>query len=295
MRVLVTGADGMLGSDFCRVLTEEGHEVVRATRAIADVTNLSSVRAIVADARAALIIHTAAHTNADEGERQPDLAYRVNALGAWNVALAAAESGAQIVYVSSCGVFDGQQSTPYREIDSPAPVTQHHRSKLEGERLVRSVAREHFILRAGWLFGGERNHKRNFVAQRFREASGKERIHSAIDRFGSPTYTVDFARAAIRIISTQAFGTYHVVNDGVCSRYEYVEECVRALGLRTEVVPVTSESFPRSAPVPASEALEAYYMRLRGLPPMRPWREALREYVAERLLPELLSEEQRIG
>lgn len=287
MRVLVTGASGMLGSDVCEFAVGRGHEVVPVSRQVADVTDLAAVNAVVGEHRPDLVVHAAAFVDADAGERDPEPTYRANVAGTWNVALACARFGAQLVYVSSCGVFDGQKAAPYTELDTPNPLNHHHRSKLEGERIVASLVHEHFILRPGWLFGGRAEHRRNFVQARHREAAGKAVIHSACDRFGSPTYTMDFADAALRIVETQAFGLYHVVNAEPCSRYEYVAACLSALGLPTRVAPVTSERFPRAATLPAWEALDCLYMRLRSIAPPRPWRDALLEYTRTRLLPQL--------
>lgn len=289
MTTLVTAADGMLGTDFSRYLERAGHQVVRAGRAMLDVTDLTGVRRTVREYRPTLVVHTAALTDVDRCEREPDEAYRVNAVGTWNIALACAESGAELVYVSTCGVFDGTKAIPYTEADSPRPLTHYHRSKFEGERIVAAVLSRHYILRPGWLFGGAASHRRNFVANRYREASGKASISSAADRFGSPTYTFDFAAAAMRLVTEKAYGLYHIANAGSGSRYDYVAACMAALGLPTRVDPVVSDAFPRSAPVPASEALDCMYYRLRGLPPLRPWKEALNDYVRGLLLPDLIN------
>ena len=287
MKVLVTGAEGMLGSDFCLFLRETEHTCIATDRQSMDVTDLARVRQVIAAHRPDLVVHAAAHTDADQAELTPDIAYRVNTLGTWNVALACAAGKSQLVYVSSCGVFDGTKPTPYTELDPPNPITQHHRSKVEGERLVSSLLREHFILRPGWLFGGRADHRRNFIARRYREAIAKTTIVTACDRFGSPTYTMDFARAAMEVVESQAFGLYHVANAGVASRFDYVAHCVEALGLETRVDPVTSDAFPRSAPIPVSEALDCYYLRLRGFTMLPPWRQSLSAYVETRLLHEL--------
>jgi dTDP-4-dehydrorhamnose reductase len=288
VKALVTGAEGMLGADLCAVLTQAGHTAVPASRTTLDVTDLRAARRTVAEHRPDVVFHAAADTDVDRAEQDPATADRVNVVGTWNVALACVETGAQLVYVSSGGVFDGLKAAPYIELDIPNPLTRYHRGKLAGERIVESHVREHFILRPGWLFGGRADHRKNFVAQRYREARGARQIRSAADRFGSPTYTVDFARAALALVRTQAFGLYHVANAGACSRFDYVSASVACCDLDTAVVPAGSDELPpRRATVPAWEALENYFMALRGLPPMRPWREALTDYTATRLLPEL--------
>lgn len=278
----------MLGSDWTALLRAAGHAVTATTRDTMDITELSAVRGVVSSERPELVIHTAAHTDCDLGERQPEIPYKVNLIGTWNIALACADSGAALAYVSSCGIFDGRKSTPYTELDPPAPLTHHHRSKVEAERIVAAHLPRHYIFRPGWLFGGRASHQRNFVAKRQQEALQTPVLHSADDRIGSPTYTVDFARAANRVIESRAYGLYHIVNEGACSRYRYVQGCIEALGLPNDVLPVDSAHFPRTAQVPASEALETYYLLLRGFPPLRHWREAMQEYVEQRLLPELV-------
>ncbi|MCA1567956.1 MAG: dTDP-4-dehydrorhamnose reductase [Acidobacteria bacterium] len=287
MKLLVTGARGMLGSDFCLVLENSGHEAAAFARAEMDVSDLRRVRQVMESERPDCVIHTAAFTNVDESERNPDAAYTANTLGAWNVALACSEFDAVAVYVSTCGVFDGEKGAPYTEFDQPAPITHYHKSKYLGEELVAQHARRHFIVRPGWLFGGNVEHRRNFVEARRREALAKPEIVSAKDKFGSPTYTVDFARQVIELIRSEAYGTYHVANVGSASRYEYVREIVEQLGLPNAVRPVGSDFFPRSAPVPAWEALENTCLKARGMMIMRPWREALRDYVATRLSAEV--------
>lgn len=287
MKILVTGASGMLGSDVYRFLEGAGYHVIAASRERMDVTQLPAVQRCLSEHHPDLVFHAAAHTDLDQAEREPDITYRINTIGTWNVALACARNRAQLVYVSTCGVFDGRKAAPYTELDSPNPLTHYHRSKYQAERRVAELVPEHFILRPGWLFGGRASHRRNYVANRYREALNRSVIRSATDRFGSPTYTLDFAASALEIVRSQAFGLYHVANSGACSRYEYVRNCLAGLGLATPLEPVTSDYFPRSAPVPAWEALDSYFLRLRGLAAPRPWQEALAEYVRARLQPEL--------
>ena len=279
----------MLGSDWVWLLSESGHDVTAANRDLLDVTNVEQVRAQIGRVKPDLVIHTAAHTDCDQGEREPDLPMQINTIGTWNVVLACGDVGATLAYVSSCGIFDGNKTSPYTELDVPAPLTHHHRSKVRAEEIVASQLREHFILRPGWLFGGSAGHKKNFVAKRHREAVGVSSLESVNDRFGSPTYTVDFARAAMTLIDSRVYGLYHLANEEPCSRFEYVKGCVGAFGLTTEVVPVSSDQFPRAAPVPVSEALDNYFLKLRGFEPMRSWRDAMDEYVNERLIPEMAS------
>ncbi len=283
LRVVVTGASGMLGSDLAAAWREGGDDVLALGRSELDVTDLAAVRRALTAARAHVVVHAAAHTDVDGAERDPDLAHRINAIGSANVALGCMDAASDLVHVSSCGVFDGRKAAPYVETDRPAPLTRHHESKLAGEEAVRRLWPRHYVLRPGWLFGGAPSHRKNFVAARWREAKGKRTLESAGDRFGSPTYTLDFALAARRLVAARAYGLYHVANAGVASRADYVRGCLAALGLDVAVREVASSHFPRAAPVPAWEALDSRDLRLRGFPALRPWGEALGEYVRERL------------
>lgn len=287
MKVLVTGAGGMLGSDFCTTLAKAGYEVAAYTRDKMDVRQLDQVKNSIAAEQPDCVIHTAAFTNVDECQRNPETGYAANALGSWNVALACADVDAAMVYVSSCGIFDGAKAEPYTEFDQPAPLTHYAKSKYIGEQLTATHCRKHFIVRPGWLFGGSINHRRNFVEGRRREALSKPEIASAKDKFGSPTYTVDFAQQVMELIESKAYGTYHVANIGFASRYEYVGEIIKQLALPNEVRAAESSAFPRSAPVPAWEALDNSCLKLRGMLKMRPWEQALKDYVINRLLPEV--------
>lgn len=282
----------MLGADLAETSAAAGHDVIATSRETLDVTSLEGVQHAVTSMRPDCVVHCAAVTNVEECERNPELAYSANTLATWNVALACARADIPIVYVSSCGVFDGTKADLYTEFDTPAPRTHHHRSKFLGEQHVATHCRKHFIVRPGWLFGGSVVHKKNFVAARRREALANPVMVSAKDRFGSPTYTVDFANQVLHLIASEAYGTYHVVNLGLASRFEYVSEVIRTLSLPNEVKPVASDFFPRGAPVPVWEALDNTCLRMRGLLLMRPWQEALAEYVSHRFLPEIRGMEQ---
>lgn len=277
----------MLGSDFSMTLAASGFEIANYPRDKMDVRRLDRVRHLIAWERPDCVIHAAAFTDVDESERNPETAYSANTVGTWNVALACTESDAIMVYVSSCGIFDGLKGEPYTEFDEPDPLTHYHRSKYLGERLVASHCQRHFIVRPGWLFGGSMGHRRNFVEARRREALAKAEMVSATDKFGSPTYTVDFAEQVIDLVLSKAYGTYHIANIGFASRYDYVSKIIKALALPNEVRPVGSNFFPRSAPVPDWEALDNTCLRLRGMLKMRPWEQALADYVESRLLLEI--------
>ncbi len=276
----------MLGSDFCRLLETTGHEPIPMSHAQLDVQNLRDVSDALSSTRPDVVIHAGAFTNVDECERTPETGYAANTLGTENVALACERVGATMVYVSSCGIFDGKKAAPYSEFDAPAPLTHYARSKFLGEAATMQHCTKHYVVRPGWLYGGESSHKRNFIEGRRKEAMNKPELSSASDKFGSPTYTLDFAHAVMALLESEAYGLYHAANSGTASRLDYVRESLNALGLSNPVNPVTSEAFQRSAPVPDWEVLNNVCLKLRGIHTMRPWQEALQDYTRNRLLKE---------
>lgn len=282
MRVLITGSKGMLGTDISAVFKREGIEVVEYDRARMDIVDREITNRVIAAEEPYSVIHCAAFTDVDACQLNPERAYSVNTIGTINVAIACAEIGAVMVYISSCGIFDGQKAAPYNEFDTPHPLTHYHNSKYQGELYVRDLCSKYFVVRPGWLFGGHSTHRKNFIAARAREAATKKIIESASDKFGSPTYTCDLANVLIELIQTNAYGVYHISNVGMVSRYQYVAEIIRQLGLPNEVRPVDSSRFPRPAPVPTYEALDNMALRIRGFAPMRSWQEALTEYIHTR-------------
>jgi len=277
----------MLGTDVSAVFKQKGVDVLEYSHAQMDIVNRETTRGIITTHKPDSVIHCAAFTNVDACQVDPDTAYAVNTVGTINVATACAEIGAVMVYISSCGVFDGQKAEPYNEFDTPRPLTHYHNSKYQGELYVRDFCSKYFIVRPGWLFGGHPAHRKNFVAARAREAATKSIIESANDKFGSPTYTYDLAKVLIELMQTDAYGVYHVANTGMASRYQYVSEIIHQLGLSNEVRPVDSGRFPRPAPVPDYEALDNMGLRIRGFPPMRPWQDALGEYFHTRFHSEM--------
>jgi dTDP-4-dehydrorhamnose reductase len=293
MRVLITGAAGMLGNAVYPAFVAAGHEVVATDlepRAVAglsmgrlDVRNHADVVQAIRDARADLVLHLAAETDLETCEADPDHAYRTNTLGTHNAALACQAADLPLVYISTAGVFDGEKlDGPYDEFDTPRPINIYGKSKFEGERLVLRLVPQHFVIRAGWMVGGiDRDHK--FVAKVIDQLrAGATTIRAVTDKLGTPTYTLDFAQNMLELVETPFYGRYHMACLGEGSRYDVAREIVDFYGRHNvSVVPVTSEAFADDypAPRPRSEMMRNYMLELRGMNRMRPWREALREYL----------------
>ncbi len=277
MRIAVTGAGGQLGRDVVRTLSES-HETHGFGRDELDVANLDQTRRIVQAVRPEAIIHCAAYTAVDLAESEEDAAYRVNAVGTRNVALAAGDVGAKICYISTDYVFDGKAAAPYREYDSTNPQSVYGKSKRAGEQLVQTLSAKYFIVRTSWVYGA---HGNNFVKTMLRLAGERDRLKVVDDQKGSPTYTVDLSRFLAQLIVTDRYGIYHATNAGVCSWFEFARAIFEEAGAAVEVEPCATEEFPRPAPRPLYSALDRQSIRTNGFPDLRPWREALKECIQE--------------
>jgi dTDP-4-dehydrorhamnose reductase len=280
MRILVSGAKGMLGTDLCQVLRSFSHVVEATDIEEMDVRDFDLTRRTLEEFRPDWVLHLAALTDVDGCEREPEQSFLTNTLGTQNVALACQASGAGMVYLSSLSVFDGAKCEPYVEFDTPNPQSWYSRSKYQGELIVEKLLSRYFIVRAGWMFGGGPEDKK-FVAKIMELASQRSSLTIVNDKFGSPTYTRDIASGIERLLHTGLHGTYHMVNtDGYCSRFEFAQAVLEYAGNTTcALIPVNSATFPLPAPRPRMEAGRNLNLHLRGLHWMRPWREALQEYV----------------
>jgi len=283
VKILVTGGRGMLGSDLREVVLQAGHECIMTDINDLDVREYELVRRSILDIRPDVVLHLAALTDVDECERRPAEAYRTNTVGTHNVALACLESGATLVYIGTISIFGGSKCEPYTEFDIPAPASVYANSKYQAELIVQRLLQRHYIVRAGWMFGGGAEDKK-FVAKIIELARTRDTLQIVDDKFGSPTYTVDFAAGILRLLETGLYGTYHMVNTGgFCSRFELAQAILEYAGIATcRLIPVSSALFSLPAPRPRMEAAVNYHLELRGLNWMRPWREALKAYI-ERL------------
>jgi dTDP-4-dehydrorhamnose reductase len=276
-RLLITGGDGMLGTDLARVAEARGLAVSRLGHRELDVTRVADVRAAVQGLRPDAVVQ-AVGLAVDFCEENPEEALRVHAWGAACVARECDRVGAAFVGVSTCGLF-GDDVRFYSEYDAPVLKTQYARSKEVGERLALTHCRRAYVVRPGWLFGGAPGHARNFVARRFDEARRVPVVRSAGDKFGSPTFSGDVANRILDLLDAEASGVYHVSNAGGGSRFDYVRCIVDSFGLATPVEKVDSSQYPRVSPVPACEMLDNVNTKFLGLPPLPPWQEAIARYV----------------
>ena len=269
----------MLGSDLCRVFARK-FDVIATDIAEMDVRDHALVLETVTDSSPDVVVHLAGITDVDGCEKDPDLAYSVNVLGTKNVALACQGVDALMVYVSTLAVFDGTKCEPYTEYDRPNPQSQYAKAKHQGELVVRDFLDRYYIVRAGWLFGGGQQDKK-FVGRIVDLARARSELMVVRDKFGSPSYTKDLSSGILQLMETEQYGTYHMVNTGpACSRFEIAEKALEYAKIDTcRLIPCSSAHFPLAAPRPRMEAGRNYNLELMGLHLMRPWEDALKEYI----------------
>lgn len=284
VKVAVIGATGQLGTDICQKLKSK--EVVSLTHSDIEVTDINSVERTFQKYRVDVIINTAAFHKVDECEENPEKAFKVNALGARNVAVIAQKIGAKLVYISTDYVFGGGRgrSIPYNEFDAPSPLNVYGRSKLVGENFVKEFCLKHFIIRTSGLFGvaGASGKGGNFVETIIRLAKEKSELRVVNDQIFSPTYTKDLAEKILQLINTEYYGVFHITNKGFCSWYEFAKEILKLTGIEVSIIPITSEELPQKVKRPNYSVLDNYHLRLLGIDDLKPWQEALKEYLKEK-------------
>lgn len=271
MRIAITGARGQLGQSLLRAL--EGDELLPLNRPEYDITATSVVGQIAA-LEPELVIHCAAMTDVDGCELNPAAAYRVNALGTQNVALACQRCGAALVYISTDYIFDGQKREPYLEFDLPNPLSIYGASKLAGERYVKMLLSRFYIVRTSWLYAKS---GRNFVSRVLELAEARPELRMVTNEVSSPTYAPDLAQALAQLIRHPHYGLYHLSNEGQASRYDWAKEILRLAG-QPDYPLHPAESYPRPARVPAFSVLRNFCAAESLGIRLRPWPEALRDY-----------------
>ncbi|MBM9469145.1 SDR family oxidoreductase [Nakamurella leprariae] len=298
MKILATGAAGMLGSSLIPTLVRAGHEVVATDIDLTeprpwgstgpvidhlDVRDRTAVNDAIRAVAPEMVLHLAAETSLELSDADPDHAYLTNTIATKYVALAARRAGVPLTYISTAGVFDGTKAAAYTEFDKPNPVNLYGASKYEGELLVSELVEEHYIIRAGWMVGGGPGKDHKFVSRIMDQlAAGADTIHAVTDKFGTPTYAPDFARCFLQLIDSGVWGLYHMACGGEGSRYDVAEHLLRVLG-RDDVtlVGVDSEFFAEefSSVRPRSEIMRNLVLDLQGMNVMRDWPTALAEYL----------------
>ncbi|HEV2058525.1 MAG TPA: dTDP-4-dehydrorhamnose reductase [Solirubrobacteraceae bacterium] len=278
MKLLVTGAAGMLGRAVVERAIELGHDVHAAGRAELDVTDAHATQRVLREVGPAAVVHCAAYTDVDGAESHRSLAEAVNARGAENVAAAADAIGARIVHVSTDYVFDGSKREPWVESDPVGPLGVYGETKLAGERLVAAANPAHVIARTAWLFG---TGGRNFVDTMLALGAERDEVCVVTDQVGCPTWTRHLASALVDLAERpQATGIHHLAGAGHCSWNELALEIFERAGLDCRVLPATSDQFVRPARRPAYSVLGSERRDRIVLPP---WQRGLAQYLAARV------------
>jgi len=316
MKVLITGVSGQLGSSLCSVLADD-FQVIPATRAEFDITDLAATQAFIHKKAPHVIIHPAAYTDVDGCETNKEKAFLVNTIGARNVAIATREIEAKLVFISTDYVFDGRKESPYLEYDPPNPASVYGWSKLMGEQMVMQQNPRSFILRISWLYGP---HGKNFVKTMLSLARTEEELQVVNDQRGTPTFAGDVARQIQTLIQTDSYGLYHCTSQGSCTWYEFALEIIKNAGYEAEVAPngsvhlipnpeslirglfplipknqelrttnqdlrpltvrpVPTEQFPRPAKRPQNSVLENFMLKIQGLDVMPHWKDSLHKFM----------------
>jgi dTDP-4-dehydrorhamnose reductase len=284
VKVHITGYKGQLGMEMTSQLKNagKGYELILTGIDELDITRIDSVVSYVNKTKPDIIINCAAYTAVDNCETNADTAYRINAIGPRNLAIAAAQIGARLVHISTDYVFNGEgiktidgSIRPYNEFDCPDPCTVYGKTKYEGELFVQRINPRSFVIRTAWLYG----EGSNFVRTMLRLSRENETVRVVNDQFGSPTSTRELARLIMALMGTDNYGLFHGTCEGQCSWYEFTKEIFRLKGIETEIIPVTSEEFIRPAKRPGYSVLDNYMLRLTTEHRFNDWKDELKAYL----------------
>lgn len=284
MRVLVTGAKGMLGSEVVKTLEMYGHEVWGTDISYADdkidITRQDQIRYALSSFRPSWVLNCAAYTNVDLAEEHEDQALVLNAKGPDLLAHACRRLSIRLMHVSTDYVFDGAKGSPYTEEDAPNPINVYGASKLAGENAIRHSMEDYIIVRTQWLIG----HKgRNFVSTILSAAQINESLRVVNDQWGSPTFASDLARAMAQLLDADARGVYHVCNRGKATWFDLAKKAIEIVGLGTKVIPVSTDEFPRPAKRPPYSILSTKKFSEKTGKLMPLWQTSLENYIHEYL------------
>lgn len=275
-KLIITGGNGQLGRAI-NGLYKDREDIVCINTDVdeLDITDLAAVQAFVAKEKPYAIVNCAAHTAVDACEDQEVLAYRINAIGPRNLAIAAKQNDAKLMHISTDYVFAGDADKPYREFDATGPQGVYGASKLAGENFVKEFADKYYIIRTAWLYGDGKN----FVKTMLRLAETKTEVSVVNDQVGSPTSTKELAKAMDALLFTDNYGVFHGTCEGVCSWADFAEEIFRLAGKDVKVNRITSDEFAAKAKRPAYSVLDNYMLKLTTDFMFADWKVAIAEYM----------------
>jgi dTDP-4-dehydrorhamnose reductase len=286
MKIAVIGANGQLGSDLVVAFSDNGDAVCGLSHAEIDIADAQSVTRALEGIRPEAIVNTAAMHHVENCEREPEKALAVNALGARNLAMVARDLGAVLMHVSTDYVFDGSKGSPYREEDTPRPLNAYGISKLAGEHFVRATTPRHFVIRTSGLYGKSPCRAKgglNFIELMLKLARERGEVKVVDGEVVSPTSTAELALQIVRLSRSDSFGLYHATAEGSCSWYEFAREIFALTGTPVRLKVASPDEFPAKVPRPKYSVLENGALKSRSLNVFKPWQDALRTYLGDRV------------
>ncbi len=275
-KILVTGCNGQLGREMNKLYGGNREITMINTDVVdLDITDVDETLKLVRQVKPYAIINCAAHTGVDACETECDSAYRINAIGPRNLSIAASETGAKLIHISTDFVFSGDATTPYLEFDIPNPLGMYGKTKLAGEKFVEQFAEHYFIIRTAWLYGDGKN----FVRTMLRLSETNDTVRVVKDQVGSPTSAKELAKIIDQLIWTENYGLFHGTCEGMASWADFAEEVFRLTKKSTKVIRVTTEEYGNPVKRPAYSVLENYMLKLTTGYQAADWQEALAEYL----------------
>jgi dTDP-4-dehydrorhamnose reductase len=277
MKILITGAKGMLAHDLIPLLKEK-HEVIARTREELDITARDRAYRSIHELSPDIVINCAAYTQVDKAEAEREKAFRVNGIGVQNLALACRVREVPLCHISTDYVFDGEKGSAYSPFDNTRPINVYGESKLAGEKYIQWLMNKFYIIRTSWLYGKGGS---NFISTILKLSKERQEIKVVQDQKGSPTSTVSLSNAIRTLIETGAYGIYHFTDEtgsGI-SWYDFAREIVKLSGQNTEIVPITTDEFPRPARRPRYSFLDTTFFSLVTDHAPEDWKKALKNYL----------------
>ena len=274
--ILVTGAAGQLGTDVVAELSKRDVDHIGIDIADLDITDCDAVSEYIAMISPQCVIHCAAYTAVDKAEDESEMCYKVNAEGTENIARACREIDAEMVYISTDYVFDGEGEDPYETDAVKAPISVYGKSKLAGEEAVLRLLDKFYIVRVSWVFGQA---GKNFVKTMLSLSQTRNELNVVSDQVGSPTYTPDLAVLLCDMVLSKKYGIYHATNEGFCSWAEFAAEIMRQSGSHCRINPIPAEQYPTKATRPKNSRLSKTSLDRAGFARLPAWQDALKRYL----------------
>lgn len=276
-KIWIVGAYGRVGSAICKLLNAREVEFLKTDLDDVDITVPKDIAHYADMSRPDIIINCAGMTDVEKCEKDPENAFKVNALGARNLSIAARKIRARLVQLSTDDVFDGTACVPYNEFDYTYPKTIYGKSKLAGENFVKELAQKHIIIRSSWVYG-EGDH---FVKEILSLADKQETIMVSENQFASPTSAKELARVVLRLLQNGDDGIYHAVCKGHCSRFEFASEILRLTNKKVKLIPAANDTISHAIMRPSYTVLDNLMLRICGIETPIIWQDALKEYLQE--------------